>query len=212
MGFFKKKEELKKYYKLDPKVLGTGNFAKVQRATLTTPGRKIPKQDGSEKVVPNEVAIKIIDKAKVEDMNDITREIEIMEECNHPNIISLFEIFEEPKKMNLVMELVTGGELFDEIVSRGNYTERDAANVMGTLCSALDYLHARKIVHRDLKPENILLAAKPQAGVEPQIKVYRMGGCTLQTLTEAPFATRIPPVYPYPSHRPTRRSPDGAGG
>ena len=171
MGFFKKKEEVKKYYKLDPKVLGTGNFAKVQRATLIAAERVLTKADGSTISVPSEVAIKIIDKSKVEDMNDITREVEIMENCNHPNVIKLYEIFEEPKKMNLVMELVTGGELFDEIVSRGSYTEKDAANVMATLASALNYLHEKKIVHRDLKPENILLANKPRPGEEPQIKV-----------------------------------------
>merc|ERR1719197_2418107 len=59
--------------------------------------------------------------------------------------------------MNLVMELVTGGELFDDIVKKGNYTEKKAADTMKTLCEALTYLHAQNIVHRDLKPENILL-------------------------------------------------------
>jgi len=57
-----------------------------------------------------------------------------------------------------VMELVTGGELFDRIVAKGQYTEKDAAKVMFTLCDALGYLHNKGIVHRDLKPENILLA------------------------------------------------------
>jgi serine/threonine protein kinase len=73
----------------------------------------------------------------------------------------LFEIFDEPKKMMLVMELVTGGELFDRIVSKGSYTEADAAGVLLQLCDALNYMHAKKIVHRDLKPENILCASPP---------------------------------------------------
>ena len=106
-----------------------------------------------------EVAIKIIDKAKVEDMQDIQREIEIMNMVDHPNVINLFEIFDEPKKMNLVLELVTGGELFDRIVAKGNYSEKDAATCMSQLCQALDYLHTKKIVHRDLKPENLLYAS-----------------------------------------------------
>ena len=55
------------------------------------------------------MAIKFIDKSKVEDMNDIQREIEIMQMIEHPNVIKLYEIYDEPKKMNLVMELVTGG-------------------------------------------------------------------------------------------------------
>ena len=117
---------------------------------------------GKKKVVLKagaEVAIKIIDKAKVEDMQDIQREIEIMNMVDHPNVINLFEIFDEPKKMNLVLELVTGGELFDRIVAKGNYSEKDAATCMSQLCQALDYLHTKKIVHRDLKPENLLYAS-----------------------------------------------------
>lgn len=58
------------------------------------------------------------------------------------------------------MELVTGGELFDRIVERGQYTERDAADVIATLCDALNHMHAHNVVHRDLKPENILLSDK----------------------------------------------------
>jgi len=141
MGIFRK-AEIAKSYTMGSQ-LGSGNFAVVKKA--------VRKADGQE------VAIKIIDKAKVEDMNDITREIEIMGQIDHPNVIKLFEIFDEPKKMQLVMELVTGGELFDKIVALGSYTEKDAASVMKTLCSALEYLHEKKIVHRDLKPENILL-------------------------------------------------------
>jgi serine/threonine protein kinase len=57
------------------------------------------------------------------------------------------------------MELVSGGELFDRIVDKGNYSEKDAAGVIAQLCAALAYLHDKKIVHRDLKPENLLYAA-----------------------------------------------------
>merc|ERR1719197_2248574 len=92
-------------------------------------------------------------------MNDIAREIEIMQMVSHPNIIQLYEIHDEPKKMNLIMELVTGGELFDRIVEKQSYTEREAADTVYTLCDALNHLHARKIVHRDLKPENLLYSS-----------------------------------------------------
>ena len=146
MGLFKK-SELKTNYDLG-KDLGSGNFAVVKEATNK-------KKDSS---IPQRVAIKVIDKAKVEDMNDIQREIEVMNALDHPHIIKLFELYDEPKRMMLVMELVTGGELFDRIVAKGSYTEKDAAEVMKTLCQALSYMHSKNVVHRDLKPENILYA------------------------------------------------------
>jgi len=145
MGIFTKNSEVMKKYELEKGSLGSGNFAVVKKCW--------PK---GQKAGPF-YAVKIIDKSKVEDMGDIQREIEIMGLVDHPNVIKLIEVFDESKKMNLVMELVTGGELFDRIVSLGNYTEKDAAVVMSTLCNALDYLHAKGVVHRDLKPENILL-------------------------------------------------------
>lgn len=152
ISFFKKAEVKAKFEMGE--VLGQGNFA-IVKVAKTTDKRKKDKDSGP---IPDRVAIKIIDKSKVEDMNDIDREVEIMHKLEHKNIIRLYEIYDEPKKMNLVMELVTGGELFDKIVSKGNYTEKDAAITMKTLCDALAYLHSKNVVHRDLKPENILLA------------------------------------------------------
>ena len=97
MGLFKK-SELKKNYELG-KALGSGNFAVVKLATNKQHGK------GTNNI-PEQVAIKVIDKAKVEDMNDIQREIEVMGMLDHPHVIKLFEIYDEPKKMMLVMELV----------------------------------------------------------------------------------------------------------
>ena len=144
MGFFKQ-SEIKRRYEIGD-TLGSGNFAVVKKAVSKqqTPG------------IPRDVAIKVIDKAKVDDMADIRREIEIMSSISHPGVIKLFEIFDEPKKMHLVMELVTGGELFDRIVAKGSYTEADASVATKKLCEALAYLHSKQVVHRDLKPENIL--------------------------------------------------------
>ncbi|NWS77872.1 KCC4 kinase, partial [Crotophaga sulcirostris] len=76
----------------------------------------------------------------------------------HPFQIKLKEIFETPSEIALILELVTGGELFDRIVERGFYSERDAAHVVKQILEAVSYLHANGVVHRDLKPENLLYA------------------------------------------------------
>jgi len=162
MGFFKK-SELNKMYKVG-EPLGSGNFAVVKKAEKT--------KNNTDSKIPENVAIKIIDKSKVEDMNDITREIDIMGTIDHPNVVKLYEIFDEKSKMNLVMELVTGGELFDRIVAKSQYTEKEASDTMKTLCQALMYLHEKNIVHRDLKPENILYK---DSSPESAIKVADFG-------------------------------------
>jgi len=159
MGLFGKSTKDSLPYQFEKKdLLGSGNFAEVFKAVPKTK-REYKKADGTSGQIPDVVAVKVIDKSKVEDMNDITREIEIMKMCDHDNIIRLFETWEEAKKMTLVLELVSGGELFDRIVAKGNYTEKDAANTILTLCGALKHLHDKQIVHRDLKPENILYSS-----------------------------------------------------
>jgi len=75
------------------------------------------------------------------------------------------KIFETPKWLYLVTELATGGELFDSIVARGFYSEKDAARVTAQMASACRYLHSKGIVHRDLKPENLLLSDKTNTAI-----------------------------------------------
>lgn len=77
-------------------------------------------------------------------------------QIEHPNIIALKEIFDSKSKLYLVMELVSGGELFDRIVEKGSYTEKDASILIKKVVDAVQYLHSKGIVHRDLKPENLL--------------------------------------------------------
>jgi len=127
--------------------LGRGAFAVVRQATHKKTKRKY--------------AVKIIDKKNLGESHSVSlkREIDIMQQVDHPHIIKLRQVFENEKKyVYLVMELVTGGELFDRIVDKSQYVERDAALLTKKMVDALRYLHAKGIAHRDLKPENILLA------------------------------------------------------
>jgi len=143
MQFFKK-------YELG-KVLGTGAFSEVKIAINRQTKEKF--------------AVKIIDKSKCKGKeNMIDTEISILSKVHHENIVRLYDLYQIDNKIYLIMELVTGGELFDDIVRRGKYTESDAAKIVQKILLAIDYLHGMGIAHRDLKPENLLLSDKSKNG------------------------------------------------
>ncbi|KAK3102770.1 hypothetical protein FSP39_013833 [Pinctada imbricata] len=75
---------------------------------------------------------------------------------SHNNIVQLLDVFDDKAHVYLVMELVTGGELFDRIVQKGSYTEKDASYLIKQVLQAVQYMHGKGVVHRDLKPENLL--------------------------------------------------------
>lgn len=79
--------------------------------------------------------------------------------CCHPNLLTLYEVVETPTQMCLVMELVTGGDLYDYIVQRKSLTEEEAAKIIKAILKAVEYLHnaTPPVVHRDIKPENVLI-------------------------------------------------------
>ncbi|XP_003977557.2 calcium/calmodulin-dependent protein kinase type IV [Takifugu rubripes] len=109
-----------------------------------------------EKETQKAFALKVL--KKTIDRKIVRTEIGVLLRLSHPNIIQLKEIFETDTDIALVLELVTGGELFDRIVERGYYSERDAAHVIKQILEAVAYLHENGVVHRDLKPENLLYA------------------------------------------------------
>ena len=125
-------------------VIGSGYFAQVRLAeSKESPG--------------NCYAIKIVDKAKLKGKEEsLEGEICICNRLRHPNIVEVYEVYEDEKNVYLVMELESGGELFDYIEERGSYTEKDAADVIRQVLSAVGYMHSQGIVHRDLKTENLL--------------------------------------------------------
>jgi len=114
---------------------------------------------GTSKKTKEKVAIKIIDKKNVgpEYEKNLRMETEILQKVHHPNIIQLKEMVDTKDKIYFVMELVTGGELFDRIVEKGSYSEDDAKELVRKIVSAVEYLHSKGIAHRDLKPENLLV-------------------------------------------------------
>ncbi len=102
-------------------------------------------------------ALKIIKKTKNQDSARMYLEVEILKKLIHPNIMQIFEFYEDKKNFYIITEICDGGELFDQIVKKGSFTEYEAANVIKQILSAVNYIHSNNIVHRDLKPENILL-------------------------------------------------------
>ncbi|CAH8583745.1 unnamed protein product [Schistosoma turkestanicum] len=109
-----------------------------------------------------EFAAKIINTKRLStrDMQKLEREARICRLLKHPNIVRLYDDIQDEGFHYLVFDLVTGGELFEDIVAREFYSEADASNCMQQIIESVNYCHQNNIVHRDLKPENLLLASK----------------------------------------------------
>ncbi|NXX42489.1 KCC1G kinase, partial [Tricholaema leucomelas] len=101
-------------------------------------------------------ALKCIKKSPLTRDSSLENEIAVLKKIKHENIVTLEDIYESTTHFYLVMQLVSGGELFDRILERGVYTEKDASVVIHQVLTAVKYLHENGIVHRDLKPENLL--------------------------------------------------------
>jgi len=134
-------------YELEKNNIGVGSYGIVRKARNKRTGQWR--------------AAKSISKVKLKKHIDtFKREIAIMKRMDHPHIIKLFESFEDPKNIHLVMELCAGGELFDMITSSGCFTEVQAAALAQQIVKACCYMHENRFAHRDLKPENFLFKTK----------------------------------------------------
>ncbi|XP_027030878.1 calcium/calmodulin-dependent protein kinase type II subunit gamma isoform X5 [Tachysurus fulvidraco] len=128
--------------------LGKGAFSVVRRCVKKSTGQ--------------EYAAKIINTKKLtaRDHQKLEREARICRLLKHPNIVRLHDSISEEGFHYLVFDLVTGGELFEDIVAREYYSEADASHCINQILESVSHIHQHDIVHRDLKPENLLLASK----------------------------------------------------
>ncbi|KAA8494516.1 CBL-interacting protein kinase 23 [Porphyridium purpureum] len=128
--------------------LGQGAFGKVKLGKHTETGVQY--------------AVKIIEKKEIAANSmaaNVKREISIMRQLHHPNIVNFHEVLISKASLFIVMDLVKGDELYELLRKRGHLTERDAKHIFGQLVHGVAYCHEQGIYHRDLKPENILLDA-----------------------------------------------------
>ncbi|CAD6343979.1 unnamed protein product [Miscanthus lutarioriparius] len=134
------------------KELGRGQFGVTHLCTHRATGEKL--------------ACKTIAKRKLatkEDVEDVRREVQIMHHLSgQRNVVDLRGAYEDKHNVHLVMELCAGGELFDRIIAKGQYTERGAASLLRTIVQIVHTCHAMGVMHRDIKPENFLLLSKAE--------------------------------------------------
>jgi calcium-dependent protein kinase len=136
--------KIRDHYRIG-KVLGSGAFGEVRLCL--------------HKDTQTQRAVKVLRKNLLDEkeMDMLKNEISILKDMDHPNIVKMYEFLEDEKRIYIVTEICKGGELFDEILNRSKFDEKDGAIVMKQLLSAINYCHKKNIVHRDLKPENMLL-------------------------------------------------------
>jgi calcium/calmodulin-dependent protein kinase I len=136
------------------KTLGQGSYGMVKEGVKISTGEKF--------------AVKMISKKLMRGREQLViNEINVLKKISkgHPNVVTLHDYFESPNNLYLVMDLCTGGELFDRIIEKvllisflfqGHFYEEDAARIIRTVCGAIKYLHDKHIIHRDIKPENLI--------------------------------------------------------
>jgi len=153
------------------KILGHGASGKVYIATHKTTGIKY--------------ACKVVKKnSNMNDAQSMSTEIEIMKRIRHRNIVSMYELYETPKCLWIVLELVDGGDLHHFLANTMHYNEVIAARQFKQVLSGLHYLHSLGVVHRDLKLDNILMSG---SGATSEMKIADFGLSALVRIDEAGY-------------------------
>uniref|UniRef100_A0A673NP42 non-specific serine/threonine protein kinase n=1 Tax=Sinocyclocheilus rhinocerous TaxID=307959 RepID=A0A673NP42_9TELE len=157
-------ENVEDYYEIGDE-LGSGQFAVVKKCRHKSTGV--------------EYAAKFIKKRRSKSSrrgvskNDIEREVSILKEIQHPNVITLHNVFENKNEVILILELVAGGELFDFLAEKESLSEEEATEFLKQILDGVSYLHSKQIAHFDLKPENIMLLNRSVP--HPRIKLIDFG-------------------------------------
>mmetsp|Transcript_12938 Transcript_12938/g.18885 ORF Transcript_12938/g.18885 Transcript_12938/m.18885 type:complete len:496 (+) Transcript_12938:3-1490(+) len=172
------REPIKDFYEFR-KVLGHGSTGVVKEA--------VPKSGGTQSF-----AIKSLTKERIKnDIEAIERELTVLTAVDHPNIIKLYEVYEDDKFLHIVMESCSGKELYDKIVKKGRFNEKQAASIMYKLFHAINHMHSKGFAHRDLKPENVLFESTRE---DSELKLVDFGlakslkpGVPMSTMVGTPF-------------------------
>ena len=140
----RKEGKLRDFYRVG-KIVGQGAFGEVRIC--------VHRESGSAR------CIKVLKKKKLNlgEQKMLLNEINILKELNHPNIVRMFEFFEDETRYYLITDFFSGGELFQELQTNGPLSEENTAKIVKQVLSCVNYLHNRNVTHRDLKLENILL-------------------------------------------------------
>ncbi|KAJ8371983.1 hypothetical protein AAFF_G00298050 [Aldrovandia affinis] len=163
MALFRQ-EDVELHYHMGEE-LGSGQFAIVRRCREKTTG--------------SDYAAKFIKKRRLTSSRrgvsreEIEREVNILREIRHANIVTLHDVFENKTDVILVLELVSGGELFDFLAEKESLSEEEATQFLKQILEGVQYLHSKRIAHFDLKPENIMLLDK--SAPSPRIKLIDFG-------------------------------------
>jgi serine/threonine protein kinase len=169
-------------YEVFPSVLGTGAYGEVRGCVHRDTRR--------------DYACKTIYKSRIRNIDHLRREVDLLSEMDHPNIIRMVGCYEDDERVHIVTEKYSGGELFDTIVRNatdgGCLDERTASRIVWSLLRAVEYLHENDIVHRDIKPENILLESDR---VDADIRLIDFGLSKRHAEEEPPMTNPVGTAY-----------------